>query len=227
MDLYGGQDPRELPAYGIGEAAHYLRIPPTTLWTWVRGRTYPTARGEQYFKPVIDLVDESRGLLSFVNLIEAHVLGAIRQAGVGFRNIRRGLDYLDQQFPSLHPLADKDFQTDGIDLFFQHLEELVNISHGGQLAMRRVLDQCLGSKVVANALREHGFQSICWKIASPTMLPTRCGCRWWVSAVGSFSRRTTRYAGGQWSAMHCYEAAPALLSSRRETCRVRRWPRQS
>ena len=143
MDLYGGQDPRKLPAYGIGEAAHYLRIPPSTLRTWVRGRTYPTTSGDQYFKPVIELADDSRGLLSFVNLIEAHVLGAIRHAGVGFRNIRCGLDYLDEQFPSPHLLADKDFQTDGMDLFIQHLEDLINVSQSGQLAMRPVLETYL------------------------------------------------------------------------------------
>ena len=143
MDLYGGQYPRELPAYGIGEAAHYLRIPPSTLRTWVRGRTYPTAQGDQYFEPVVELADETRGLLSFVNLTEAHVLGAIRNSGVGFRNIRRGLDYLTQQFPSPHPLADKDFQTDGIDLFIQHLENLINVSYSGQLAIRRVLETYL------------------------------------------------------------------------------------
>ena len=139
MDLYGGKDPRELPAYGIAEAAHYLRIPPSTLRTWVRGRTYPTAQGEQWSEPVIKLADESRGLLSFVNLTEAHVLGAIRQSKVPFRSIRRGLDYLYQQFPSPHPLAEKDFETDGMDLFVDHLGEVVNITQGGQIGIREFL----------------------------------------------------------------------------------------
>lgn len=143
MDLYGGQDPRDIPAYGIGEAAHYLRIPPSTLRTWVRGRVYPTTSGDQYFRPVIDLADDTRGLLSFVNLIEAHVLGAIRQSGVGFRNVRTGLDYLAKKLPSPHPLADKDFQTDGMDLFIQHLENLINVSQGGQLGLRPVLETYL------------------------------------------------------------------------------------
>ena len=139
MDLYGGQDPRELPAYGIGEAAHYLRIPPSTLRTWVRGRSYPTAQGEQWFEPVIQLADESRALLSFVNLTEAHVLGAIRQSRVPFRSIRHGLDYLHQQFPSPHPLAEKDFETDGMDLFIEHLGHVINISQGGQIGIRDFL----------------------------------------------------------------------------------------
>ncbi len=40
--LYGGKDPRDMPIYGIVDAAHYLRIPAVTLGTWVHGRSYPT-----------------------------------------------------------------------------------------------------------------------------------------------------------------------------------------
>ena len=64
-DLYGGQDPRELPAYSIPEAAHYLRLPVATLRTWVRGRYYPTLHGRQRSEPVIHLADTERALLSF------------------------------------------------------------------------------------------------------------------------------------------------------------------
>jgi len=38
-------DPRELPSYGITEAAHYLRLPTATLRSWLRGRYYPTETG--------------------------------------------------------------------------------------------------------------------------------------------------------------------------------------
>ena len=34
-------DPRELPAYSIAEAAHYLRIPLATLRNWEQGRVLP------------------------------------------------------------------------------------------------------------------------------------------------------------------------------------------
>ena len=40
--FYAGQDPRELPTYGIVEAAHYLLIPRATLRSWVVGYTYQT-----------------------------------------------------------------------------------------------------------------------------------------------------------------------------------------
>ena len=35
-----------MPAYGIAEAAHYLRIPTATLRSWVHGRYYPTVAGD-------------------------------------------------------------------------------------------------------------------------------------------------------------------------------------
>lgn len=38
VSLYGGKDPRELPTYGIGEAAVYLGVPRSTRPTWVRGQ---------------------------------------------------------------------------------------------------------------------------------------------------------------------------------------------
>ena len=34
------QDVRELPAYGIAEAAHYLLVPRATLRSWVVGMSY-------------------------------------------------------------------------------------------------------------------------------------------------------------------------------------------
>jgi hypothetical protein len=73
-------EPREMAAYSIGEAAHYLRIPVATLRSWVRGRFYPTEHGRRFFKPLIELPDPNLGSLSFVNLVEAHVLDAIRRA---------------------------------------------------------------------------------------------------------------------------------------------------
>ncbi len=47
------QDPRELPAYSIAEAAKYLRLPEATLRSWVAGRPYPTTAGQHFFRPVI------------------------------------------------------------------------------------------------------------------------------------------------------------------------------
>lgn len=141
FDFYGGRDPRELPAYGIPEAAHYLRIPAATLRSWVLGRYYPTATGSRLFKPVVILPERERPLLSFINLVEVHVLDAIRRKhDIQLRKVRSALEYLKRQFPSAHPLADQRFETDGINLFVQKYGQLINISQDGQLAIRNVLE---------------------------------------------------------------------------------------
>jgi len=141
FSLYLDQDLRELSTYGITEVAHYLRIPQATLRSWVLGRFYPTQAGRKRFSPIIELPDKSRPLLSFMNLVEAHILEAIRREHeIPLPKIRTAINFLKREFPSRHPLADQKFQTDGLDLFIQKYGHLINISQDGQLAMRSMLE---------------------------------------------------------------------------------------
>lgn len=138
--LYDGKDPRNLPAYMLHEAAHYTSVPFNTLRAWVSGRSYPTGSGRKISKPLIVLSDKSSSLLSFTNLIEAHVLNAIRRKhAVSMPKVRKSLDYLSKEFGSENPLAELDFETDGVDLFVERYGKLINASRGGQLAMRDIL----------------------------------------------------------------------------------------
>ncbi len=135
-----GRDLRSVPAYGINEAAHYLGIPKATLRSWVLGRPYPTGAGEQFFRPIIELPDKDHHLLSFVNLVEAHVLDAIRRAhGVALWRVRKAVDYLKKQLGSSHPLAEQRFVTDKVDLFVEMFGRLVNISQEGQLVIKELI----------------------------------------------------------------------------------------
>src|SRR3989442_6572845 len=72
-------DPRYLPTYTLSEASHYLLIPIATLRSWVVGRYYPVREGRGFFKPPILVPQKNPIMLSFVNLIEAHVLDAVRR----------------------------------------------------------------------------------------------------------------------------------------------------
>ena len=129
-----------MPSYGLAEAAHYLRIPIATLRSWVRGRHYPTESGQRFFKPVIELPDAKLPSLSFVNLVEAHVLDAIRREyNVPLPKVRIALDYVKRHFGSQHPLADHEFQTDGAALLLSRFEKLIVVSEAGQLAMKEML----------------------------------------------------------------------------------------
>jgi uncharacterized protein (DUF433 family) len=133
-------DPRLLPAYTIAEAAHYLRMPQETLRSWAVGRVYPVLGKAKRSRPLIHLDDHNRKHLSFFNLVEAHVLAAIRRRhGVKLPKVRIALDYVRRQFRIERPLVDEAFQTDGLDLFVERYGKLINASLEGQEAMKEII----------------------------------------------------------------------------------------
>jgi uncharacterized protein (DUF433 family) len=133
-------DLREMPSYGITEAAHYLRIPRTTVRDWISGRYYRGGGGKLFSKPIIQVADQQAKLLSFINLVEIHVLDAIRRKhNIPLEKVRIAMQFLSKNFPSKHPLADREFETDGLNLFIEKFDQLINISQDGQLAMRAML----------------------------------------------------------------------------------------
>ena len=135
------EDLRELPAYGVTEAAHYLLVPRATLRSWLAGMSYGKGSDRRRFRPVIQPAATSPVALSFINLIEAHVLAALRRKHrVDMPAVRRTIDFLKKQFGSQHPLADYKFETNGVDLFVEHLGDLISVSQGGQLAIRQLLE---------------------------------------------------------------------------------------
>lgn len=138
-------DIRNLPLYSPSEAARFLRVPASTVRAWAFGQGYKSKSGEnRRFKPVIDTADPDARRLSFVNLVELLVLAAIRKEHqVELRQVRSAVEYLRKKFPSKHPLADNDFQTDGIDLFVEKYGDLLNISRDGQIAMKEIIQQYL------------------------------------------------------------------------------------
>lgn len=144
LKFYASQDPREMPTYGITEAAHYLSIPFATLRSWVIGRRYPTTSGVKFFRPLIVLPDRKQPLISFMNLVEAHVLNAIRKKHkLALPKVRRAVDYLSRGLNSKRPLTEEKLKTDNIDLFIEQFGKLINLSADGQLAMREVLESHL------------------------------------------------------------------------------------
>ena len=44
---------RDQPAYGVAEAARYLKLPAATLRSWVVGRAYPSGESVATFRPLI------------------------------------------------------------------------------------------------------------------------------------------------------------------------------
>lgn len=104
------------------------------------GRTYSTQHeAEKSWPPVIELPDPQIGLLSFVNVAEAHVLNAFRSDhGIRMPHIRTALDYVKGEFGWEHPLIEAGFETDGARLFVQKLGHIVDASSRGQIVMDTV-----------------------------------------------------------------------------------------
>jgi len=137
---YQAGDPRLFPAYSVTEAAHYLHMPVGTLRSWLVGRWYPVAKERKRSRPLIQLDDPQGQYLSFVNLVEAHVLAAIRRRhDVRLPKVRSALDYVRRQFKTERPLIEQTFQTDGLDLFVERYGKLINASREGQHAMKEIM----------------------------------------------------------------------------------------
>jgi uncharacterized protein (DUF433 family) len=132
---------REAALYTTTEVAHYLRLPVSTVRAWAFGQGYESKDGApKRFRPVIDVADRKARRLSFINLVELFVLSAIRRRYVvQLRQVRKALDYLKKHFPSKHPLADHQFQTDGIDLFVEKFGEYLNLSQQGQIEIKAMI----------------------------------------------------------------------------------------
>ena len=130
------------PAYPFVEAAHYLNIPLSTLRAWCLGQGH--GAGKYALKPVIRLDANDRRALSFLNLIEAHVLAAIRRTHhVPLPKVRLALSYVSKELKTDRPLAKEDFQTDGIDLFVEKLGSLINVAREGQTEMKELIQDHL------------------------------------------------------------------------------------
>lgn len=140
FDIYHGRDPREIPTYSLVEAAHFLQIPKVTLASWIRGRYYPTRAGKGRSEPIIVRPDQDLSLLSFTNLVEAHVLDAIRYFHhVPLKNVRYAVSYLRRASGSPHPLADHWFQLKGVELIVSDGGLVVNATRDGQLELKTVI----------------------------------------------------------------------------------------
>lgn len=135
---------RDQAAYTLAEAARYVRLPVATLRSWVLGRRYPTVRGGAEFPPLIRPASRRPPLLSFSNLIEAHVLRALRtEHGVSVKALRSALAYAEKTLGIDRLLLRPELRADAGKVFLHRYGELIELTASGQLAMRRLLTEHL------------------------------------------------------------------------------------
>ena len=120
----------EIAAYGTVEVSHWLRIPRPTLCSWVS-------------KDGI-IVPAEPHLLSFANVLELHVLKGMRRTyEVPMQRIRLAVEHVQEKYPSRHPLLDREFETDGVDIFIKDLGEYINVSKRGQAGFKEIVSTYL------------------------------------------------------------------------------------
>jgi uncharacterized protein (DUF433 family) len=135
---HSGDDLRDLPTYSIPEAALYLGIPERTLREWFSGDG-PLLEPSGYSGAI--------PLLSFSNLVDAHIVQAARvHHGVPMGRIRAAIETAQNESSSSHPLQD-----DNIRIFARYLVRIepgrgrrkravINLSKRGQAGIPEVVD---------------------------------------------------------------------------------------
>ncbi len=129
----------DAPAYSLAVAARYARVPYQTLRYWAIGKKSAPATA------LITLPTYEPPTLSFLNLLECHVLQSLRTTHeMQILAVRKSLEMLAKIQPSPHPLLEPSLSTDGMNLFIATTNEvIINLTHGGQIIMKEVLDTYL------------------------------------------------------------------------------------
>jgi uncharacterized protein (DUF433 family)/DNA-binding transcriptional MerR regulator len=138
--IYGGRHPSTIPTYTIGDVARMLGLPLATVRAWVRGQTTSTRGRRQIFQRVIEPDDRQGRLLSFRNLVEIHVLSAIRRVHhVSLPKVRKAVRYLQSRLRIAHPLASRRLLTDGRGLLVESFGRVINATDSGQLEIPEIV----------------------------------------------------------------------------------------
>ncbi|MEK7271167.1 MAG: DUF433 domain-containing protein [Planctomycetota bacterium] len=138
-------DLRDQPNYPLREAAIYLGVPASTIRVWALGGRYRTRlEGAKTAPPIFAPASRRPLTLSFLNLVEAYVLASIRRRHeISLQKIRKALRFVEGRCGIRRPLVEKEFLTDGVDLFVEHYSRLVNAVREGQIVFREVLVKSL------------------------------------------------------------------------------------
>jgi len=133
MNFIATDERLELPLYGLSEAALYLRVPIKTLEYWAFGR--------KPISPVIKAASKQPRALSFMNLLECHMLASMRSLyDLRLPKIRRAVAHLNKTSGFRHPLIEEPLYTNRIDVLIKQIDKLVNLSRDGQLVISEIVE---------------------------------------------------------------------------------------
>ncbi|AMR27220.1 hypothetical protein A0257_08985 [Hymenobacter psoromatis] len=121
QELYASQAAYRLPLYTVQQTAHLTGLPLQTTARWAAAGTGLLVR------------QPGKAGLSFLNLVELHVLAAIRRLHrIPLSKVRQAVQFVRRNAGTDYPLAEQQVETDGVDLFIRELDVLSNASRHGR-----------------------------------------------------------------------------------------------
>lgn len=151
----------EIPLYTLTDAAHYLRVPRSTLETWANGyERRPKAKAVVTGHPIVTAVPQRMHggpQLPFVGVAEAYVLNAFRRAGVPMQRIRPSVDWLLENVGP-HALASKDLYTDGAEVLWNFAQHAGKGSQDDQVVKHLIVPR--SGQYVFKDIVEHYLKQI-------------------------------------------------------------------
>lgn len=128
------------PAYPLAEAARILGTNPSSLRSWLHGREFSTKNGRRKSARALPATQQPGAPLSFIDLVEAHMLLAIRKGyGIPLKRLRDAMDYLRDKGGNLLFLAHENFKHDRQHLYIKQDDYLLSLSERGQHVNRHVI----------------------------------------------------------------------------------------
>jgi uncharacterized protein (DUF433 family) len=151
-DIYAGKDPVELPRYSYRDAARATGVAPTTIGAWFRGQHWYSDTSTGFFKPVLQRPDADDPRLSFNNLLEVHVLRALRKVhDVKLDTVRQAITVAEKEYDVPRLLISNKLHTGGGELFLRTISELVHLTRSHQMVLRDLFAQYLERITVEGA----------------------------------------------------------------------------
>ncbi|HEY7243161.1 MAG TPA: DUF433 domain-containing protein [Xanthobacteraceae bacterium] len=140
-----------LPAYQIGEAAHYARIAPQTVAAWHKIEAQLLKEREQ------------RSALNYFQLIEVAVVAAFRKAGVSMKRIRATRGWAAHELRSEFPFAEYSFKENAKHLYLD--SQQIDVKEGTVVQADR--EGQLEWELIIGRLREFDYEDIVmrWHVA--------------------------------------------------------------
>lgn len=136
--LHGGKDPREVPFYGLTDAAAILNVPASTLRAWCGLKEYRVVNGKAKMAPLLRR-DPATGRITFHTLVEAYVVSSItRVFNIRLPDLRVALKYIGGE----RPLLDNIFYAADRELYVEAFNKAFMSVHrsAGQYAIRGVVE---------------------------------------------------------------------------------------